>query len=65
MPGRMLICVLLSFAAAAPCAIRLDPSAIHLSGPGATQRFIISVIDTTGLESDATATCLVRSVNPR
>src|SRR5688500_14863869 len=65
MPGPRLICVLLGFAVCAPCAIRLEPSTIHLSGPGASQRFVISVTDKTGFELDATATCLVRSEHPQ
>ena len=60
---RILIVVLVPGLGTA-ASIRLDPPSIHLAGPGASQRFIISGIDAEGFESDVTASCLVRSQRP-
>ena len=45
-------------------ALRLDPPGIRLSGPGASQRFLVSSTGKDGVESDVTASCETRSLRP-
>lgn len=45
-------------------ALRLDPPGIRLSGPGASQHFLVSSTGKDGAESDVTASCEIRSLRP-
>ncbi|MBM3774994.1 MAG: hypothetical protein FJW37_07485, partial [Acidobacteria bacterium] len=51
-------------ARAAHTSLRIDPQGISLPSPGASQAYIVTAADRTGLETDVTAACAVRSSDP-
>lgn len=44
--------------------LRLEPDRIVLAGPGATQAFLVTAVDSLGHEADVTRDCTVISSNP-
>jgi hypothetical protein len=51
-------------AAAAQLKLRLDPPHISLASPWASQRYLVSAIDSAGVERDVTNLCRLRSSDP-